>query len=481
MSVCYNKEYHIVYLLFLICFSLLPAPLQAENRSYTIQGVISGYPEQEVYLFAVQGFQEKKIDSTLSSSLGEFSFQLPGKMPSGLYRIRLIDSQTQATKKNDIGILFNKENVVLTTSLDDIFKQLVFYDSQENKVFYEFMGHYIEYYYAIENIKMQLTRTAGKEQTDPSLAIRLNYAQRTFQNTIHQISSEHEGLLAARLIRYYEPPDLTIEELQNGYHDSTREQILKKIDFSDSALAHTDIMISKVAAYLHYFYQGDEVTANQQDSLYKKAVDTILHKGKRNSQNYFILIDFLSTIFEKEKNDTLLSHLARHVQQGTVAPVYEEEHKIAERTLHFLNLQKGNQVIDYVFLDMLSKRTVRLHEIEATHTILLFWSISCDYCIDVIERLHHIYQQTPPEKLAVVAIAVEEKKIDSVKSYLSSQNIRQWVNHADTGNQEHSISKQFNLKYTPTIFMLNRNKVIVSKPEIEDIESMFGTTDQTMQ
>ncbi|RLD60431.1 MAG: hypothetical protein DRJ05_04650, partial [Bacteroidetes bacterium] len=92
--------------IFLFC--LIVVTVNTYGQDYNLNVRIDGLPAKEVYLADFYGDQNHILDTTLSDTLGVFSFKLKENYPAGMYRVFL-------EKKVCFDIIYNNENIEIDT------------------------------------------------------------------------------------------------------------------------------------------------------------------------------------------------------------------------------------------------------------------------------------------------------------------------------------------------------------------------------
>lgn len=115
---------------------------------------------------------------------------------------------------------------------------------------------------------------------------------------------------------------------------------------------------------------------------------------------------------------------------------------------------------------------IKLSQIESKYTILAFWESDCHHCQKIIPELYEVYRKIKPLGVKVMAVhmlaGVEGKK--KWISFVNEHALYDWMNVWNP--YDYTYKKIYDLKVTPSIFVLDKDKKIIAKridpPQIED-------------
>ena len=141
---------------------------------------------------------------------------------------------------------------------------------------------------------------------------------------------------------------------------------------------------------------------------------------------------------------------------------------LIDELVQFKNTSKESKAPDF-YLD----KTKKLSDLTGSeYYALVFWSSSCSHCLNEIPQLEAYIKTLKEGELQVVAIGLEDddinwsKKIKDFPDFIHVLGLGKWDN--ETGNI-------YDIKATPTYFILDKNKRIIAKPnDIEALKSFFN-------
>ena len=138
-----------------------------------------------------------------------------------------------------------------------------------------------------------------------------------------------------------------------------------------------------------------------------------------------------------------------------------------------LKNRPGTQASDIHFIDTHGNEN-SLHELEAKHVLLIFYSPSCHKCHDVMNQLkqdEQFNQWITSEELKVLAMYADgnQEEWTSEKDYFPPT----WINGYDHKDEIYTKGT-YQLRMSPTMYLLDSNKkVILKDTKLEDITKYF--------
>jgi thiol-disulfide isomerase/thioredoxin len=101
--------------------------------------------------------------------------------------------------------------------------------------------------------------------------------------------------------------------------------------------------------------------------------------------------------------------------------------------------------------------------------ILVFWSTTCSHCLQEIPKLYEFTMGN--DAIHVVAVALEDHKKDYEQF---AKKLSTWTNILGLKKWENEMAKAYKINATPTYFILDKDKIILAKPEhFKDVKAYF--------
>ncbi len=413
------------------------------SQNYKLAGTIHEYKNQKVYLLGLEGDRSVMIDSVKTSNYGQFTFELDPNTPKGIYRLGL-------ENREYLDIIFNKENIDFSTHISDVFNKLAFNKSVENRVYLSYLQKRNYDQYRMELLQPVISYYPMNDKFFPVVLSEFSSIQDSLHYFTDKLIREYPNTFASTLIKIDERPLLNPMETQAEQQEYVKKYFFEGKDFSDTALIHTNILTSNVLNYLS-FYQKRELTKDQMEAEFIKAVDVILPAMKKNRKIYEFVIDYLIGGFEQFGFNKVITHIASQT------PVDEdcENEELKHRLETLKNLIPGNKAPEIEIGD------IKLSKIKKKYTLVLFYASWCPHCNEIIPELQAFYTDFKPN-VEVVSISIDTSKTE-YKSYVNKVKM-QWLNECDFKGWDTQAAIDYGVYVTPNMFLLDEEKKIVARP-----------------
>ena len=203
------------------------------------------------------------------------------------------------------------------------------------------------------------------------------------------------------------------------------------------------------------------------------AVEAMMTKAAVSEDAYWHFLELAEVVLYDPssplRNDLLWEPFVRHAV-GERSPL-DDDSKSRYRTLLTLvsRNQQGTIATDFVYT-LANGKQGRLHDIKAPFTLLWFYNAGCSECARTkaeIEATGYLDMLHSVGALAVLAL-YPDTELDKWRKALP-ENPSWWISAYDKGQV---ILRQnlYDLKATPTIYLLDAEKrVIMKDPTVEDL------------
>ena len=117
-------------------------------------------------------------------------------------------------------------------------------------------------------------------------------------------------------------------------------------------------------------------------------------------------------------------------------------------------------------LDMLDPigNPQRLHDIKSDYTWILFWDPDCGHCKKSMPKFVKYYNEVTKEGHDVKVFSIcTEIELDKWRKFVNEKGISDWINVADSTLMRVNFRELYDIKSTPKLFILDKNKKIIGK------------------
>lgn len=446
------KLFSLFILYILICFN-------ASSQTFDI--TINDLNLGKAYLSSLSGEKTSLLDSVESEGNGRFIFTMKEKH-SGIYRLTF-------NKNKWFDIIYDKENIKITTNAKAIIDSMRIDDSESNSFYYSFLKLNRQYKSKSELLQLVLARYPADDpyyNLTQSTAIRLQFEYSDFVNNISQ---QNPNSFIARYIKSSQLPifDLTLPlDKQLVY---LKSHALDYVDFNDDDLINSDVFSNKSIEYLTY-YRNPQLPKELLEKEFMSAIDTILNKAKINTLVYQHIAEYLIDGFKQFGFEKCISYIIEnYVIKDNLCLDESKESSIKKMIEQKKMLPIGAKVPDFTLPDT-SGNAVSLGKIKAEKILIIFYSVACPHCQSAIPRIAEYLKSK--KNVTVLAISLDTDKNEWL-GYIRRNNLN-WIHLHDPKGWGGSVSSNYFLYATPTMFLLDRDKKIISKPiTIEDLQKIL--------
>lgn len=143
--------------------------------------------------------------------------------------------------------------------------------------------------------------------------------------------------------------------------------------------------------------------------------------------------------------------------------------------------QLGAPAYDMALVDTLGK-TRKLYDLKSEYTVISFWDPNCGKCREDMPKLDSLYKGSWKAKnVQVYAVMVNEEAVKEWKDFIRNTG-KGWVHvhqtkalrDAEEKAQQANFRQLYDMRSTPTLFLLDKDKRIVAKNlGLEDLNNVL--------
>ena len=423
--------------------------VQAQN---TIEGTILKFDGKRILLMSVFGEKTQAIDSTITDASGNFRFTINNRLP-GMYRI-------QWAKDGSADLIWNQENVKFIATSKNPGDSLQIISSVENKI--------NQAYSKLDRInqsKLQLLMPLVdyypvRDAFYTSVIHELEFTQQAQQQFLDSLIRLYPNSFAVRMAKVYQTPFIPAVLDKEERLIFLKQHYFDRVDFSDTALLRSMVFVNKAIAYLS-FYSNNRLTQKQLEAEFIKAVTLMLGAASVNPVIYKFWLDYLVGGFDKFHFDEVITYIADNFQDPSSCEDQDRKSALQKKLDTFKKIAIGKISPDMEVPDVKGK-PVKLSEIKSEYTLVVFWASTCPHCVAMTPKLRELYDNQQPKRFEVISVSIDTSRADWTK-FIKEQKLN-WINVSDLKGFNGKSADDFNIYATPTMFLLDREKKILSKP-----------------
>ncbi len=430
-------------------FLAVSCMLQAQN---SIDGTILRYGGNKIYLMSIYGEKTSVIDSATSDSAGHFRFTLNGRLP-GTYRV-------QWTKEGTVDLIWNQEDVKFITSAKNPEDSLKIISSLENQINQAFskldrinqaklqvLISVVDYYPVKDSFYVSVTKEMEKTQ----------HMQQQYLDSLIKL---YPDAFAVRVAKVYQTPFFPARLNKEERLSFLKQHYFDKVDFSDTSLLRSTVFTNKAISYLS-MYIDNRLPQKQLDAEFIKAVTIMLGAASVNPEIFKFWLDNLVGIFDQFHFDEVLTYIADNFQDPYSCEDPQRKSKLQKKLETYKKISIGKIAPEIAVPDT-KGRMINLSGINSEYTLVVFWSSECPHCGTMMPRLKELYDGQKPKRFEVFSVSIDTSRI-AWTTFLNEQKLT-WINVSDLKGFNGKPADDFNIYATPTMFLLDRQKRILSKP-----------------
>ena len=412
------------------------------NAQHTISGTFSPAKDYK-WLIAYHlkvGEQAYTADTAVKN--GEFNLSLPKEAAPGTYRLVYAVPQEEYY----FDVLYNgKEDIQLNFDSE---KGLSFSSSKENKLFEAYLRE-------INGAKQAFINFYQSGKTDTETYKKLIARMSTAQNGYEK---ESEDLLAHHFIVANRPYIPTAYETSEIYAQHKIEKYFDHFNVNDSVLQRSAFLTDKLSNYVFTAISKKKMGKGEKEKMLQQNVDKIASVLKGTDATYRFQI--FRTIYNKAA-DKRYNITADYIFNSFIKPLAQEtgNQKIANEMEIQNHLQIGSIPPEITWEG--ENVTKKLSGMKgAEYYLLVFWSSTCSHCLNELPPLHEKLKQYPNVKTIAIGLEDAQEPWGKESAKLSDFEHVLALNHWDS-----RYAKIYDIHKTPTFFILDADKRIVSKPD----------------
>ena len=381
---------------------------------------------------------------------GQFHIPLDSTVTAGMYR--LVYALPQEVYNFDL--LYNgKEDIDLKFNQDTGVEYIV---SEENKVLNE-------YYRAMTEIGQNIGLAYRQKPLDSVALLQLFDTQKTTQA---QFEKKSQNLLAHEFIRAnkrYVPKHV---DSLDRYISKVQAYYFTAVDFKSPLLQSSDFFGEHAINYVFGFGGNSQQT---EDAL-KENIDSLQKTIKNNApeEMYYEIFKVLRLQMIEANYEQLALYISKQILMPMAVAFNDVEGIQAMRD--FERTALGALAPNFHLEEKLAgKHTKTLHDLKGSSSyVLVFWSSSCSHCVDELPVIHQWLNQTSNKTITVVAVGLEDEAYTWNRMKYDMPN---FTHVLALGKWEHPIVPEYNISATPHYLVLDKDKVIVAKPQnLEELQ-----------
>jgi len=432
-------------LVFLLLLSATPALLAQQ----TISGTIQGFGNQLIKLETIHGDQKLAIDSVLTDISG--SFQFTDVSAPGMYQIT-------TPLGNSLTILFNKEPVQFVTDDPRSKGSLQFIQSIDNKGWNDYVMLRDKVFYLQSLLKPVISDYEQPSAFHSAAVQEFDSLQQLLFSQANSWIEKHPKSLAALYIKTDMRPKIELQADFAAQRENMKEKFFAQTDFGDTLLIRSNVLTRKMIDFLS-LYQTEDQSMQAVQFEFIKGLDRLFEYASVNETMYIFVLEYMINGFAHLGLPAVTDFISSLPHFDAVCMETESLMRLEQIVGPFRGTLIGTKAPDLISEDY-NGVEFSLAQIKKPYTLLVFWSITCPHCLDMLPKLKEFVAINPDYQLVSVVLSKNDQQL---RDFIETENY-DWIHLNDGLGWDSPMAKAYNIFGTPTLFVLNQKQEIVSKP-----------------
>ena len=468
--------FHTVVTFASIALLIAPTNVNAQSPDYVIDVTVEGLSNDTVYLAHYYGNKLYYADTAVTSASGRVVF--PGRPYEKCGKHAIVMPGPKYFE-----FLAVTENIVLKTKASDPTRFVEVMESDENKVFYDYLGFIqarrklagpheavlADSTAAAEEVSVarEFLTDLGEEVSNEQQRILKTYPEKLFAKYLNMIIEPEIPEVPAQIVNK--------QELQYRWY---RDHYWDRVDFQDPRLVHD----GSFHQILEMFWT--RVLPQMPDTMLVEA-DRLIAKTEGNDEMFKYITHFVT--FNSESSqvmcmDKVFVHMIdTYYATGKAIWLKQEQlEKVMDRADELRDSQCGSRIPNIILPGLDQNDWVSLYDVKSKYTAVIIWESTCGHCKKELPKYRDIYADWKDKGLEIFAIGNDFDPEPWIE-YVNEKGYDDWINVSDNPlvNAQDSASAliyngtttlkslnfrtTFDVFATPKVFLLDEDKRILAK------------------
>lgn len=417
----------------------------------TLSGTIRTYQNEKLLLKQLMGEKQISVDSVTTDSSGAFSMTFKDQSLPGMFVL-------QTTEGQSIKLIFNNEDIRFVSGGFGEEDVVEFIESPENELWYEYYFLRNITQYQQELLKPLLVQYPDEGDFYESVLAEYDRLQTELHDYVASTKADNPYSLAVRYMQYDLNPKIDLNKSFNEQRAELKKHFFDAIDFNDDALLRSDILNRKLIDYLAMHQQQGQGMAEVQ-LAFMQAVDVILAKSAISPDAYVFAVTFLIEGFSRMGLNAVSDFISGlpHLNPGCMEPETIENLELS--IAPYRKIAVGVQAPSISAND-LDGNLFELDSLVGKNTLIVFWSTTCPFCIDLLPQLKAYQSENPQIEIVSVILSPDNNELREI---IKGENLN-WIHISPKESWQSKIVEDYLVYATPTMILLDKDHRIVLKP-----------------
>lgn len=271
--------------------------------------------------------------------------------------------------------------------------------------------------------------------------------RKALNDEIARLSLSVADLSKYPFVQYYNSNYSKFLDKTTAKKDITHDEIIHYLSNSNDMLETSSLLRPVLMAYLNVGPSTN--VANAVDKLLK-AVNLETPRGQTILSELIEIFDTYGMADLKEKYLTEAKNLKCTIND-----------RLSNTIATNKNTELGATFPNYIFQNPTNTTAKSIADVKASKKIIVFWSSTCSHCEAELPKLIEKYNAIKSQNAEVIAFSLDSEKAN----YDAKVKSLPWINDTELKGWYSSFAETYNVRATPTYFVLDSNNKIIAKPD----------------
>jgi thiol-disulfide isomerase/thioredoxin len=441
----------IAYLRILLAFLIIGMAYENVYAQHTLSGTIRTYQNEKLVLKQLRGEKQIPVDSVTTDASGAFSMAFKGQTLPGMFVL-------QTTQGQSIKLIYNMQDIRFVSGGFGDEDVVEFIESPENELWYAYYFLRNLTHYQQELLKPLLVQYPDEGDFYKAVITEYDRLQTELHDYVVTTRTNNPHSLAVRYMQYDMSPMIDLSKSFNEQRTELKNHFFDAIDFNDDALLRSDILNRKFIDYLAMHQQQGQGMAEVQ-LAFMQAVDVILSESAISPEAYVFAVTFLIEGFSRMGLNAVSDFISGlpHLNPGCMEPETIENLELS--IAPYRKIAVGVQAPS-IIADDLDGKLFELESLKGKKTLVIFWSTTCPFCIDLLPQLKAYQAEYPQIEIVSIILSPDNNELRQI---IKNEKL-DWIHISPRDGWQSKIVDDYLVYATPTMILLDKDHRIVLKP-----------------
>lgn len=264
---------------------------------------------------------------------------------------------------------------------------------------------------------------------------------------ISRLSANTEDVSKYPFVSYYNTNYTKYLDKNASKKAVTHDEIIDFLNKSNDMLETSSLLRPVLMAYLNV---GPSTNLTNDIDKLLKAVNVETPRGQTIMSELIEIFDTYDMKDLKDKYLTEAKNLKCTINDRLTGTIATNK-----------NTELGAVFPNYVFNKATNTSAKSVFDVKADKKIVVFWASTCSHCEAELPKLIEKYSAIKSQKMEVIAFSLDSEK----DAYEAKVKSLPWINDTELKGWYSSFADTYNVRATPTYFVLDANNKIIAKPD----------------